>query len=92
MIRALLAAALPLLTALSLSPQVPLVPTRAAPPALELIEHRMPLAQPHLYEQAVRAACADRGEVLRWYIASVEEATSTAVAEIVVLRAQRDND
>jgi len=45
----------------------------------------MPLAEPHLYEQQVLAAFADRGEVVRWYIARIDELAGTAIAEVVIL-------
>ena len=57
----------------------------AAPQQLELVEHVMPLMAPHLYESVVQAEFADRGEIIRWYIARVDEATSQATAEVVIL-------
>jgi len=55
------------------------------PQQLTLVEHAMPLAEPHLYEQQVLAAFADRGEVVRWYIARIDELAGTAIAEVVIL-------
>jgi len=52
-----------------------------------LIEHSLPIMAPHLYEQALHAALGERGEILRWYVARVEDAT--AVIECVIL-AQSD--
>ena len=52
---------------------------------LALIEHAMPLLPPHRYEHVLREAFAERGEILRWYIARVDEANATAIAEVVIL-------
>ena len=52
---------------------------------LTLVEHAMPIMEPHRYEQAVRTAFDEKGEVLRWYIARVDEESDTAVAEVVIM-------
>ena len=57
----------------------------ASPQQLALIEHAMPLLPPHRYEHLLREAFAERGEILRWYIARVDEANATAIAEVVIL-------
>ncbi len=58
----------------------------SAAPQLTMIEHELALMEPRLYEPALRAAFADRGfEVIRWYIARVDAAAGTAVAEVVIL-------
>ena len=66
----------------------------AGPPVVEqrldLIGHAMPIMAPHLYEEALRAAFAQR-EIVRWYIARVDEAAGTAVAEVVVITEHCDN-
>ena len=52
---------------------------------LDLIEHAMPIVPAHRYERMVQEAFADRGVVLRWYIARVDAPTSTAIAEVVII-------
>ena len=73
---------------------VPTPSSRTTPPQpqqqqLSLIEHTMPLMPPHDYEPALAAAFADRGEVLRWYIARIDETAGSAIAEVVILPHQR---
>ena len=57
----------------------------AAPQQLDLIEHAMRVMPPHLYEAELRQAFAERGEILRWYIARVDDEAGTAIAEVVIL-------
>ena len=54
---------------------------------LEMIEHEMPLMRdPSQYEALLRAAVAEQGEIIRWYIGRVDEARGKAVAECVIMR------
>ena len=55
---------------------------------LKLVEHAMPIMPPHLYEETLRQAFVGRGEILRWYIARVDETRGTAIAEAVILPAE----
>lgn len=57
---------------------------------LQMIEHEMPIMQPHLYEATLCEAMAEHGEVLRWYIARVKD--DTAIAECVVLPSIDETD
>ena len=45
----------------------------------------MRVMPPHLYEAELRQAFAERGEILRWYIARVDDEAGTAIAEVVIL-------
>ena len=54
------------------------------PVPLTMIEHAMPLMAPHRYEAALRAAIKPQGEIIRWAITRVDEASSTAFAEVVI--------
>jgi len=54
------------------------------PVPLTMIEHAMPLMAPHRYEAALRAAVKPQGEIIRWAITRVDEASSTAFAEVVI--------
>ena len=61
--------------------------TSAPASQLEMIEHEMPLMRdPSQYEGLLRAAVADQGEIIRWYIGRVDEARGKAVAECVIMR------
>ena len=64
----------------------------AASSQLNLVEHKMPLMAPHLYEHVLRDAMADRGALLRWYIGRVDEASGTTIAECVLLPHQRTSE
>jgi hypothetical protein len=59
-------------------------PTTTSP--LVMVEHKLPLTAAHRYEAALHEAMADRGSVLRWYIARVDETTGSAIAECVLLQ------
>ena len=61
------------------------VPHVAPTQELQMIEHAMPLMPPHLYEQKLQTAFAERGEVIRWYIARIDESEGSAIAEVVIL-------
>ena len=54
------------------------------PVPLTMIEHAMPLMAPHRYEAALRAVVEHQGEIIRWAITRVDEASSTAFAEVVI--------
>lgn len=54
------------------------------PLPLTMIEHAMPLMEPHRYEAALRTAVAPQGEIIRWALTRVDQETSTAYAEVVI--------
>ena len=51
-----------------------------------MVQHTMPLMEPGLYERTIHESFEGR-EVVRWYIASIDEATGTVTAEVVVVDA-----
>ena len=68
--------------------RTPAATMSAAASPLVLVEHALPIGPAHRYEAALQEAMADRGDVLRWYIARIDEASGNAIAECVLL--QRD--
>ena len=62
----------------------PLMTAPAEADQVALVELSLPLGPPHLYEQALQDALGDRGEILRWYVARVVDAT--VVIECVMLK------
>ena len=62
---------------------------RAAPPllsddALRLVVCELPLTPSADYEAQLAAKFADEGAIVRWYVASVDEAAATVSCEIVI--------
>ena len=64
-------------------PFVPAVPTADAP--LTLVEHTMPLMPPGEYEPQLRLDLEGQGDIVRWYVARVDEPSQTVVAEVLLL-------
>ena len=89
-----LAAAAAALHPLAMSPQLRLArrpppPRRAAPPllsddALRLVVCELPLTPSADYEAQLAAKFADEGAIVRWYVASVDEAAATVSCEVVI--------
>ena len=80
---------------LAASPQIlhlarrPPPPRRAAPPllsddALRLVVCELPLTPSADYEAQLAAKFADEGAIVRWYVASVDEAAATVSCEVVI--------
>ena len=64
-------------------------PRRAAPPllsddALRLVVCELPLTPSADYEAQLAAKFADEGAIVRWYVASVDEAAATVSCEVVI--------
>ena len=64
-------------------------PRRAAPPllsddALRLVVCELPLTPSANYEAQLAAKFADEGAIVRWYVASVDEAAATVSCEVVI--------
>ena len=64
-------------------------PRRAASPllsddALRLVVCELPLTPSADYEAQLAAKFADEGAIVRWYVASVDEAAATVSCEVVI--------
>ena len=65
---------------------VRLASASAAP--LRLVEHTMPIMEPADYEHTLQAWVRETGcgDIVRWYLSSVDEVSGNVTAEVVVIK------